>query len=339
MVSIPDTYRKVVVTELNIDFRKATEIIGVPMPELAPDEVLVKNRYAGVNASDINISAGVYSEGKPLPLDTGIEAAGEVVAIGSEVTKFEVGDPVVTSLFSGIGNGYREYFAAKSKVLIPAPDLVPGVLCLPIAAGTAHLSLYTVGEMGNGDEVVLITAAAGGVGHLAVQLAKLAGNHVIGTCGSPRKAQMLHDLGVDRVINYREEDVAQVIREEYPEQLTLVLENVGKTLFDVAVDNLATRGRLVINGYISEYKSTPDIIESERIYYKLLWKSASLRGFLMPHYLDDLGAALDDIFALYDAGKLNPMHDPTEFRGVEAVADAVEHLHAGQNAGKVVVTF
>jgi hypothetical protein len=339
MVSIPDTYRKVVVTEPNIDFRKATEIVEVPMPELAPDEVLVKNYYAGVNASDINISAGVYSEGKPLPLDTGVEAAGEIVAVGSAVTDFEVGDPVVTSLFSGIGKGYREYFVAKPEVLIPAPDLVPGVLCLPIAAGTAHLALYTVGEMSEGDEVVLITAAAGGVGHLAVQLAKLAGNHVIGTCGSPRKAQMLHDLGVDRVINYREEDVGAVISAEYPEQLTLVMENVGKMLFDVAVDNLATRGRLVINGYISEYKSQPDIIESARIYYKLLWKSASLRGFLMPHYLDDLGAALDDIFRLYDEDKLTPIHDPTAFRGVEEVADAVEHLHSGQNAGKVVVTF
>jgi hypothetical protein len=246
---------------------------------------------------------------------------------------------VVTSLFSGIGNGYREYFVSKPEVLIHAPDLIPGVLCLPIAAGTAHLALYTVGEMSEGDEVVLITAAAGGVGHLAVQLAKLAGNHVIGTCGSPRKAQMLQELGVDRVINYREEDVAQVINDEYPEKLTLVMENVGKALFDVAVDNLATRGRLVINGYISEYKSAPEIIEDARIYHKLLWKSASLRGFLMPHYLDDLGAALDDVFTLYDEGRLKPVHDPTEFRGVEQVADAVEHLHGGQNVGKVVVKF
>lgn len=337
-MALPSTYRKVVVTELNIDFRAATEIIEVPLEMPAADQVLVKVRYAGANASDINISAGVYSQGQPLPLDTGVEACGEIVAVGENVTDFKVGDAVVTNLFSGIGNGYREYFLANPNVLMPVPDLSPGILCLPIAAATAHLALNAVGEMGTG-ETIFITAAAGGVGHLAVQLAKIAGNHVIGTCGSERKAQMLAELGCDRVINYHQEDVAAVLANEYPEKLDLVIENVGKSLFDAAVDNLATRGRLVVNGYISEYKEAPDVIESPRIYYKLLWKSADLRGFLMPHYLDDLQAALDDVFALYDAGKLRPIADPTEFKGVAQVADAVEFLHTGQNAGKVVVAF
>lgn len=338
MSSIPSTYKKVVVTNFDIDFRKATEVVEVPMPELQPGQVLVRNHYAGVNASDINYSNGVYSQGDPLPLDTGVEACGEVVAVGADVNNFKVGDAVMTSLFAGIGNGYREYFVADPSILAHAPALEPGALCLPIAAATAYLTLNTVGEMGT-DETVLITAAAGGVGHLAVQLAKIAGNHVIGTCGSPRKVDLLEQLGCDRIINYREEDVAAVLAEEYPEKIDLVIENVGKGLFDAAVDNLNIRGRLVVNGYISEYKHEPDIIQAPRIYYKLLWKSASLRAFLLPHYLDDLPGALEDILALYSQGQLVPTTDPTEFRGVNAVADAVEHLHSGQNAGKVIVRF
>jgi len=337
-MNLPDSYRKVVVTDPSLDFRAATEVIEVPMPELAPDEVLIRNHYAGVNASDINIAAGVYSEGKALPLDTGVEACGEVVAVGSDIQDYKVGDAVLTTLFTGIGAGYREYYPAKVSNIIHAPDLSPGVLCLPIAAATAYIALHFVAEMGQ-DEVVLVTAAAGGVGHLAAQFAKIAGNHVIGTCGSAEKVALLEDLGVDRIINYREEDPAAVLADEYPEQLTVVMENVGKSLFDTAVDNLAIRGRLVVNGYISEYQSQPEVMQQARVYYKLLWKSASLRGFLLPHYLEHLEEAIGESFRLYSEGKLRPVTDPTTFKGVEQVADAVEYLYTGQNVGKIVVSF
>lgn len=335
-MSVPDSYRKVVVTDPSINFRKATEIIEVPMPELAPDEVLIRNHFAGVNASDINVSAGVYSEGKPLPLDTGTEACGEVAAVGADVTDFKVGDAVLTTLFTGIGAAYREYYPAKQNTIMHAPALSPDVLCLPIAAATSYIALVHVAEMGT-DETVLVTAAAGGIGHLAVQFAKQAGNHVIGTCGSPEKAALLNELGVDRVINYREEDVAEVLANEYPEELDVVIESVGGSLFDAAVDNLAIRGRLVVNGYISEYKTAPQLVEQARIYHKLLWKSADLRGYIIPHYLEYLEEAISESFRMYEEGTLRPLADSTDFVGLEQVADAVEYLHAGNSIGKVTV--
>jgi hypothetical protein len=107
-------------------------------------------------------------------------------------------------------------------------------------------------------EVVLVTAAAGGTGHIAVQLAKLAGNHVIGTCSSEAKAQLLRELGCDREINYRTEDLDRVLKQEYPKGINLVFDCVGKEVFDTCVDNLAVRGRLVAIGFISEYAKNPE---------------------------------------------------------------------------------
>ena len=88
------------------------------------------------------------------------------------------------------------------------------------------MALERVGEMSS-HEVVMVTAAAGGTGHIAVQLAKLAGNHVIGTCGSEAKSRLLTELGCDRVINYRLENVADVLKNEYPHGVNLVFECIG----------------------------------------------------------------------------------------------------------------
>lgn len=98
-----------------------------------------------------------------------------------------------------------------------------------------------------------LLAAAGGTGQFAVQLAKLAGNHVIGTCGSEDKVKFLKEIGCDRVVNYKKEDLAAVLKKEYPQGIDLVYECVGGKMLETAVNSLAIHGRIVIIGMISGY--------------------------------------------------------------------------------------
>ena len=100
---------------------------------------------------------------------------------------------------------------------------------------------------------MLFLAAAGGTGQFAVQLAKLAGNHVIGTCGSEDKVKFLKEIGCDRVINYKKEDVGTVLKKEYPNGVDLVYECVGGKMLEAAVNSLAIHGKIVVIGMISGY--------------------------------------------------------------------------------------
>lgn len=274
------TYRKLIAKQISQDFKSAVEIVELSLPDPSPNEIVIRNQFAGVNGGfDTLLCKGdiPYINQTP-PLDLGVEAVGEVVAVGQHVTHFKVGDPVVTT---ASGGGYREYQVVDANLAVKVREATPEVLTLMPTGVSALVALAQVGEMAS-QEVVLVTAAAGGTGHIAVQLAKQAGNHVIGTCGSEAKSQLLHELGCDRVINYRLENVDEVLKREYPDGVNLVFECVGKQMFDICVDNLAVRGRLVVVGFISEYVNNLELVQQSRIYGKLLWKAASVRGFLLP---------------------------------------------------------
>ncbi|MEM9276590.1 MAG: zinc-binding dehydrogenase, partial [Cyanobacteria bacterium P01_F01_bin.143] len=230
-------YRKLIAKKFSPDFSSAIEIIKDKIPEPTSKQILIRNKFAGVNAGfDTLLCKGKipYFAETP-PIDLGVEAVGEVVAVGDRVTNFAVGDAVVTTQRGG---GYREYQVIEAELAFPVPEATPEVLTLMPTGVSALVALEQVGAM-TSQEVVMVTAAGGGTGHIAVQLAKLAGNQVIGTCGSEAKYQLLKELGCDRVINYRVENVAQVLQQEYPQGINLVFECIGKNMFDTCLDNLA----------------------------------------------------------------------------------------------------
>lgn len=329
------TFKKLVATRLSAHFRDVAETVEAEIPEPGPGQIRVRNRYAGVNATDVNITAGRYSARPILPLDLGAEAVGVVEAMGDGVTGFEVGQAVATM---GVGGGYREVQLVAAAHAIPVPDASPEMVSLFVSGLTASIALSVTGQMTTG-ETVLVTAAAGGTGQYAVQLAKLAGNTVVGTCGSADKAAMLREIGCDRVVNYREESLKDVLRETAPRGLDLVYESVGREMFDTAVRALGVHGRLVSIGYVSEYVDGVESVTEPRVYAHLLQKSASVRAFFLPHFVRHYRAHLASLTALVASGRLRVEVDPTEFVGVDQVADAVEHLHSGQSRGKVVVRF
>ncbi|MEH2172624.1 zinc-binding dehydrogenase [Nostoc sp.] len=330
-------YKKLIAKQLNQDFKSAIELVEVPISKPASSELLIQNKFAGVNGGfDTLLCRGdvPYINLIP-PFDLGVEAVGKVVAVGENVKDFQIDDAVITT---ARGGGYREYQLIDANLAVKVWEATPEVLTLIPTGVSAFVALEQVGEM-KSDEVVLVTAAAGGTGHIAVQLAKLAGNHVIGTCSSEAKAKLLRELGCDRIINYRTENLNQVLKQEYPNGINLIFDCVGKKVFDTCVENLAVRGRLVVVGFISEYAKKVEQITQPRLYHQLFWKAASVRGFLMPHYKEYMAEARDRLLNLFYTDKLKVSVDPSHFNGIESIPEAVEYLLSGQNCGKVVVRF
>lgn len=334
-MSLPTHYKKLVAVKSSNDLREALKIEEVALSEPQADEIVVRTRYTGVNAADYLMAAGRYLSPTPPPFDMGGESCGEIVAVGSDVAEFQPGDHIMVML----GGGYREYFTIKARHAVPVPRSAPEIVLLGVSGLTASIALEVLGEM-KGGEVVLVTAAAGGTGSFAVQLAKLAGCTVIGTCGSEDKVAFLRDLGCDRPINYRAENVREVLKAEYPKGVDIVFEGVGGEMFDTCVRALAVKGRLLVIGAISEYEGHAQKVEDIRILHRLMPKSASIRAFWLMHYFRDYGREHTfRLLSLLQSGKLKASIDPTEFEGVAGAIEAIEHLYRGENLGKVVVKF
>ncbi|KAF4143079.1 Zinc-binding dehydrogenase [Phytophthora infestans] len=246
------SYRAVQVVKLTRDFRAATRIVSVPeLPTAGPDSIVVKNRFLGINSTDVNLTNGMYHD--KLPFLAGVEGAGLVTEVGSNVTTVKVGDAV---MYQTLG-AYADYVQVPVSAAIKIPELSKNALPVAVGGVSASICLECLGEM-KSNETVLVTAAAGGTGQFVVQLAKLAGNHVIGTTSSDEKVEALTKLGCDRVINYNKENVGDVLKKEYPNGVDIVFESIGGDMFRAAVDNIAVRGRIIKIGFISRVLETKD---------------------------------------------------------------------------------
>ncbi|KAF7226317.1 prostaglandin reductase 3-like isoform X1 [Nothobranchius furzeri] len=339
--SIPSSMQKLVVTKLSPSFREAVSVRTVPVPTPGDAELLIRNRFVGINASDINYSAGRYDPSLKPPFDAGFEGVGEVVGLGlSASSRYTVGDSVA---YFGSG-AFAEYTVVPAKETVPVPSVKPEFLTLLVSGATAYIALKRLGDLTKG-ETVLVTAAAGGTGQFAVQFAKRAGCHTIGTCSSNEKAGFLKSIGCDRPINHTAEDVSKTLRNEFPQGIDVIYESVGGSTLELAVNNLANKGRLIVIGFISGYQSASGIppFRGATLPVKLLQKSASVRGFFLPHFLGDYREALSSMMQMFAKGELVCKVDCGEtepegrFVGLESVFRAVDYMYAGKNVGKVVV--
>jgi len=183
------------------------EIRDMPKPSPGPDEVLIKVRAAGVNPVDWKVRKGEarFLTGWKFPKILGIESAGEVVEAGPHVATYKAGDAVIASGSLRLG-AYAEYVAVSGKNVFPKPENISfeEAAAIPIAGMTATVALRDKGRIGPGKKV-LINGASGGVGTFAVQIARLSDAEVTGVC-SAGNAELVKDLGADRVIDYREQD-------------------------------------------------------------------------------------------------------------------------------------
>ncbi|KAI8921739.1 alcohol dehydrogenase zinc-binding domain-containing protein [Entophlyctis helioformis] len=343
---LPQTYRKYVVHTLANDFTKATRLETHPVKELlaklGPKMVIVRNTHYGINASDINFTAGRYDPTVKPPFDCGFEAIGEVVATGPGC-KVALRQPVALMLYGA----FSEYQIVPERLLLKIPSIDKRFLAILVSGLTASLALEYHGHMKSG-EVVMVTAAAGGAGQIAVQLAKLAGNHVIGTCSSDSKAKYLKSIGCDRVINYRTENIGEVLKKEYPKGVDIVFESVGGDTFKQCMKALAVKGRMIVIGAVSVYSKQSDpnqkINSFEAVWtdivptVSLLGKSTTVTGFFLNHYFSQMPEHMDRMSRMILDGKLHATVHPENYAGLDDIPRAIEDMHKGANTGKLVVT-
>lgn len=230
----------------------------VPTPEPMPNEALVDVKASGLNFIDVYFREGRYRS--KLPFIVGQEAAGIVEKVGSNVTSLKAGDRVA---YTGLQGAYAEKAAVAADCLVK----VPGGVTLEQAAAlmlqgmTAHYLVKSTYPLKSG-ETCLIHAAAGGVGQLLVQMAKMIGATVIATAGTDEKCEIARGIGADHVINYEKQDF-----EEETKRLTrgkgvhVVYDGVGKATFEKGLDVLLPRGYMVLFGGASGAVPPFDLIK------------------------------------------------------------------------------
>jgi NADPH2:quinone reductase len=225
--------------------------LDVAKPEPGPGEVLVKVDYAGVNYIDVYMRSGIYRRSTtyetPLPMVLGMEGAGAVQSCGPEVEGFRAGDAVAWCLSRG---AYAEYAVVPAWRLVRLPAGVPVAVAtaLMLQGMTAHYLTHSAFPLEEG-QTCLVHAAAGGVGQLLVQLAKLRGARVIATAGSRDKAELAARRGADFCILYREDDFLPIVRELTDGKgVDVVYDSVGRETIARSIRSLRRRGTCIMFG-------------------------------------------------------------------------------------------
>ena len=220
----------------------------VPEPVPEPNQAIVKVYVAGINFIDIYFRTGLYKT--DLPFTDGQEAAGVVSAVGSEVSGLAPGDRVA---YCGVLGGYAEYSAVPANRLVKIPDGIdaPTAAALMVQGMTVHYLTHSTFPLQAG-HTALVHAAAGGVGLVLVQVAKMRGARVIGTCSTEEKAALVRGAGADEVILYTEQDFqAEVQRLTDGAGVDVVYDSVGKATWEGSMNSLKPRGMMVFFGNAS----------------------------------------------------------------------------------------
>ncbi|HEV7683124.1 MAG TPA: quinone oxidoreductase [Pyrinomonadaceae bacterium] len=273
-------------------------LVDVPVPDPKPNEALVQISAAGVNFIDVYFREGRYPA--PLPFIDGQEAAGIVVAVGSDVTTLRLGDRV--GYTSALGS-YAEYAAVPADRLVRLPDELDfeQAAAAMLQGMTAHYLSHSTYPIKRGD-TALIHAAAGGVGLLLVQMAKQRGARVIATAGSEAKAALARDAGADEVIIYTEQDFEAETRRLTDNQgVHVVYDGVGKETFAKGLKVLRPRGYLVLFGGSSGAVPPFDLIELSKL------GSLFVTRPTLAHYTltrEELEQRAGDVFKMIVSGDL-----------------------------------
>lgn len=235
------------------DYGEPMQLMDVPVPLFGPDDVLIRMHGAEVGDWDDLVRAGEWPMERPFPLVLGLSGAGTVAAVGHNVERFEKDDPVYSYSYPLYNNGAWANFMVVPQsyvALAPASMDLKQAGTFPIVGLTAHETLMDILRIKEG-EVVLVTPGAGGVGHLAIQLAAHAGAHVV-TTASKRNHDFVLALGAETVIDYTKENIIDSVRARYKNGVDKVLNGVEGETADLVVETLHDGGHMVdLTGSVS----------------------------------------------------------------------------------------
>jgi NADPH-dependent curcumin reductase CurA len=307
-------------------------LVETPAPEPGAGEVLVRARWLSLDPYMRGRMSTARSYAKPTELGevmTG-QVVGEVEA--SRDSRFAPGDHVVGQL------GWQDYAVARGGSLrkIDATLAPPQVYLhvLGTTGLTAYFGLFDVGRATPGDTVV-VSGAAGAVGQVAGQLAKIAGCRAVGIAGGPEKVAELTDLyGFDAGIDYKADDVNAMLKEHCPRGVDVYFDNVGGALSETVFRRLALGARIVVCGQISQYNLVEPELAPRNLGFLIVFR-ARVEGFLVSDYVHRFGGALERLGRWLAEGKIRYREDVTD--GLENAPRAFIGMLNGTNRGKTLV--
>lgn len=303
-----------------------------PIPEAKDGEFVIKTHYVSLDPAMRGWLNDAKSYIPPVQIGEVMRAGNIGEIVQSNHPNFNVGDIV-----TGWG-GVQQYVATDGKgfykvdtKLAPMPTYI-GTLGMP--GMTAYFGILEVGKIKKGD-TVLISGAAGAVGGIAGQIAKIKGCRVIGIAGGAEKCKhLVEDLGFDGAIDYKNENIYAGIKEHCPKGIDVYFDNVGGEILDAALARLRMHARIVICGAISQYNNT-GAINGPKNYLSLLVNRATMQGMVVMDYAPKYKEAAQNMGMWMMQGKLKSREDIYE--GIENFYETFQRLFTGEKKGKLVL--
>lgn len=300
-----------------------------PMPQLKPNEVLIHVKAAGINRPDIFQRTGNYPPPPDVPQDIpGLEVAGIIAEMGSEVTQWKAGDAVCALLGGG---GYAEYAAVDARHCLPVPSgwTFVEAASLPETVFTVWQNVFLRGGLKRGENF-LVHGGSSGIGITAIQLAKVFGAEVYATAGSDEKCKTCESLGAKRSVNYKKEDFEIVLKDI---GLDVILDMIGGSYITKNIRILKPDGRLVYINAMQGGKAEIDVIEFMRKRLTLTGSTLRNRDAVFKAQLS--AEIRENIWPIMEAGKFKPVIYKT-FK-LEDAAAAHQLMESSEHIGKIIL--
>jgi len=301
------------------------------IPEPKDGEVLLRVRFISLDAANRAWMHGATYRAA-VEANTVMAGGGIAEVVASKDSSFKPGDIVFGD------TGWQEYAAVPAKHLSKMPKVEPMTHLLSvygIAGLTAYFGLLDVGKPRDG-ETVVVSAAAGSVGSIVGQIAKIKGCRVVGIAGGKDKCDWLvNELGFDAAVDYKDGAVLKALRAACPKGIDVYFDNVGGDILEACLSLMNNRGRIACCGAISQYDGVPSAHGPRGVPGLIVVKRLIMQGFIVMDYMDQSAAALADLQSWVASGKLKVQEDVID--GIENTPKALIGLLAGENRGKRMV--
>jgi len=300
-------------------------------PSPKDGELLLRVRYISLDAANRAWMQGATYRSA---VEAGNVMAGGAVAevIETKAPDFAAGDLVFAD------TGWQDYAALPAKVCVKLPKLEPITHLLSVygvAGLTAYFGLLKLGDP-KPDETVVVSAAAGSVGSLVGQIAKIKGARVVGIAGGAAKCDWItRDLGFDVAVDYKTGSLSKALRQATPKGIDIYFDNVGGDVFEACLFQMNNHGRIICCGSVSQYDGAPSPHGPRGVPGLFVVKRLAVKGFIVSDYYRERGAAVAELQSWVASGKLKVQEDIMS--GLEATPRALVGLLAGDNRGKRMV--
>jgi NADPH2:quinone reductase len=302
-----------------------------PDPQLKDGHVLIQVKATGINPADLVRLSGRYPQSLSLPYIPGTDVSGIVEAVGAGVTHVKVGDRVFGRSLNGGGYAEKASLPANETVLLPANLSFAEGAAIPVPFYTAYIALQHKARLKAG-ETVLVSGGGGGVGVAAIQLAKVAGAHVITTVGSQEKVERTRQLGADVALNYKTQDfVTEVQKLTDGQGVNVIIENVATDNLAKDFAAIARHGRIVLIG-----TGTGKASEATFAVTTALMKDATIYAMVLGNSADLIPEMAKTLSALFAEGKIRALISRTY--PLPEARQALSDLLAAKVIGKLVLT-